>query len=708
MIRQSFFCIFLFIGKISFAQNTTYFISPTGNDANNGLNIASAWQTLSPVNNLDLEPGDRILLEGGQNFTGFLLLDANDYGTPVNPITISSYGNSKAILNTVNHSAVYAINTGGIRISNIIFKGDGTDHNGIAFMINQTTADIENISIDSVDVSDFGGRGLLIGAYSTDKGFNHVNIQHSNFHDNLVSGAEVFGTYPLFSNTDFEIAYCKFYNNNGKINSTSITGNGVVVSGVDGGIIEYCEAYNNGANNRSPGGGPVGIWVYDAKNIVIQFSESHHNKAGLLKDGGGFDIDGGSQYCTIQYCYSHDNEGAGFALVEYGSANEFIGNTIRYNVSQNDGRKNSFSGILLFAVDSQHPVKNSEVYNNTVYANALSLTDGKPSALSILSKNFSNVNVRNNIFYVTAGVDLVNSVYSLSTSEIYLQNNNYFSSDGVYDFWWNGLHYTSFNTWRGATLGQETQGIAQNPLLENAGTGGTVQPADGGSFNSLFGYFLNPFSPLVDKGAELGNMGPHDFFGNALPVTPDYDIGASEAPTVSILPLNIIRFAAKSNNTSVLIEWTVNNEDYLQSYEIQKSENGNDFKTIGVVTAKGANAYSFADKNGKNTNIYYRLRYMYPNGKFGTSKSIRVSNLLNDVQSFYHEGKGVELVIYTNTAQKARINTYSHTGALMSTFSQNLSSGHNSIMINDAVKWKRGLYLVQLLTTDETISRFVK
>jgi hypothetical protein len=99
---------------------------------------------------------------------------------------------------------------------------------------------------------------------------------------------------------------------------------------------------------------------------------------------------------------------------------------------------------------------------------------------------------------------------------------------------------------------------------------------------------------------------------------------------------------------------------------------------------------------------------VYPNGKFGTSKSIKVSNLLKDVQSFYRQGKGVELVIYTNTPEKARINTFSCTGALMSTFSQNLSSGHNSVIINDAVKWKRGLYFVQLLTPDEAISRFIK
>jgi hypothetical protein len=697
MKRQSLSCISLLFCLIAYAQNKTYYISFSGNDRNDGLTIANAWQTLVPINNLDLEPGDQILFEGGETFTGTLQLDANDVGTPANPIKMSSYGNNKATIYAAGTTGIYAFNTGGIHISDLILKGDGSDHDGIDFLINQTTTDIDYIFIDSVEVFNFGGRGLLIGAFDTDKGFNHVKVKHSSFHDNNIAGLETFGAWALFSNTDFTIAYCKFYNNTGKATSTAITGNGVVLSGIDGGVIEYCEAYNNGASNRSSGGGPVGIWVYDTKNIIIQYCESHHNKAGLLKDGGGFDIDGGSQNCIIQYCYSHDNEGAGFALVEYGSTNEFAGNIIRYNVSQNDGRKNSFGAIVLFAADAQHPVKNSEVYNNTVFVNALNLTNGRPSAISILSQNFSGVSVRNNIFYVAEDVDLLYSSVSLSTSEIYLQNNNYFSSDGVYNFWWNGNHYSSFNNWKAAASGHETEGIILNPLLENAGTGGTVQPADGGSFNSLFGYTLNSFSPLVDKALKSGDMGAHDFFGNALPLTSDYDIGAAEAMAVSILPLNIIYFTAEANNTEVLLRWKVTNEEFLQKYEIERSENGSSFKTIGSVTAIGATDYSFIDKNFEGADVYYRLRYIYPNGKTGVSNSIKVfKSNLKGVQSFYREGKGAELRIYSDKVQLVTILSYSETGALMYCSSQSLQAGYNSIIIKDSVRWPRGVYFIQI------------
>src|SRR6185369_14605019 len=97
---------------------------------------------------------------------------------------------------------------------------------------------------------------------------------------NGIAGMQTFGDYPT-SNTNFHIAYCKFYDNLGTMSTSVTTGHGLIVSGVDGGLVEYCEAYNNGANNRATNGGPVGIWTYDAKNVTIQHCESHHNKAGL-------------------------------------------------------------------------------------------------------------------------------------------------------------------------------------------------------------------------------------------------------------------------------------------------------------------------------------------------------------------------------------------------------------------------------------------
>src|SRR5204863_9569686 len=73
--------------------------------------------------------------------------------------------------------------------------------------------------------------------------------------------------------------------------------------------------------------------------------------------------DWNSRNTVIQYNYSHDNDG-GFLLIcnEGGhDAEESAGNTgtvVRYNISQNDRKR---------GINIAGPVKDSLVYNNTIY-----------------------------------------------------------------------------------------------------------------------------------------------------------------------------------------------------------------------------------------------------------------------------------------------------------------------------------------------------
>ena len=48
---------------------TSYFVSPTGNDALAGTSPATAWKTIAKANTVDLNAGDELLLQGGTTFT---------------------------------------------------------------------------------------------------------------------------------------------------------------------------------------------------------------------------------------------------------------------------------------------------------------------------------------------------------------------------------------------------------------------------------------------------------------------------------------------------------------------------------------------------------------------------------------------------------------------------------------------------------------
>ena len=76
-----------------------YISSLKGDNSNDGSTEGKAWETLDKLEEVDLQPGDRVLLESGSVFNGFIhLKDVS--GTAENPIEITKYGGEeKPIIN---------------------------------------------------------------------------------------------------------------------------------------------------------------------------------------------------------------------------------------------------------------------------------------------------------------------------------------------------------------------------------------------------------------------------------------------------------------------------------------------------------------------------------------------------------------------------------------------------------------------------------
>lgn len=74
---------------------TTYYVSPTGNDANDGRSTSTPWKTFKKAQNV-LVAGDTLLARGGQYVTDFFQ-PANN-GTQSAPITIKAYPGETPVL----------------------------------------------------------------------------------------------------------------------------------------------------------------------------------------------------------------------------------------------------------------------------------------------------------------------------------------------------------------------------------------------------------------------------------------------------------------------------------------------------------------------------------------------------------------------------------------------------------------------------------
>lgn len=76
--------------KGSTSTGKAYYISPTGNDNNDGRTINTPWQTLSKVNSTTFQPGDKVLFKRGGSWTG--TLHPLGSGSSNGRITLSAYG----------------------------------------------------------------------------------------------------------------------------------------------------------------------------------------------------------------------------------------------------------------------------------------------------------------------------------------------------------------------------------------------------------------------------------------------------------------------------------------------------------------------------------------------------------------------------------------------------------------------------------------
>lgn len=521
------------------AVPAAYYVSPLGNDAASGASPAEAWQTIWRANLHDFEPGDWLLFQGGGHFSGPLLFDANDGGTPAHPVTITSYGTGSATLHSGAGVGLLLHNAGGFNISNLVLVGAGPYANSAPgiFAYNQLDGDVvlEHLRIDNVDVSGYGASGIFIQGDHGQSGYRDVRVTWSRLHNNLGSGLATLGSWYTEPDNyaqvihDLYVGHVEVYDTPG-IGPPST---GINLGGVAGGLVERSVMHHNGA----AGGVMSGVWVNHSSNVTLQFNIATLNRGSVGgAQGNGFTFERGVTNSVMQYNYTRKNDGAGYALWA-GSLDEPAGVSsdlvVRFNISENDARTPNHGSIAVYG----GVVSNTEIYNNTVYLKRR--RDWGNAALVVTSWAGVGLHIRNNLFQTADGAAVVNVWEAHWGTDLRFEGNNYYSSGAGFRIWWEGATYRSLVAWRQET-GQElvngwATGHSLNPRLLNAGRSGLLLNAD--LLAGLFAYQLKSTSPLRHAGLDLAgnfgiNPGPRDFFGNGIPQETYFTlpIGAATRP----------------------------------------------------------------------------------------------------------------------------------------------------------------------------------
>jgi hypothetical protein len=126
--------------------------------------------------------------------------------------------------------------------------------------------------------------------------------------------------------------------------------------------------------------------------------------------------------------------------------------------------------------------------------------------------------------------------------------------------------------------------------------------------------------------------------GNVLVITParsafgsDYSMtytfstgfsgfGAGVPDIATPLPITLLEFKGKLQGENTLLNWSTSSEFNSKNFEIEKSYDGSNFKTIGFVqAAKNSTAlrqYNYFDREIAVEKNYYRLKMFDVDGQF--------------------------------------------------------------------------------------------
>lgn len=439
------------------AQNT-YYMSNSGNDANNGLTPATAWQTFTKLNAAMennnnggfIQPGDKILFNQGDTFVGQLLIKRS--GTEAQPIEIGSYGSgAKPILTGVGANmgalggdAVEVIriyNGGHITIEDLYITNDRqttssywTDNKSYGIFVKATkwggrtkgftfrNLEFENIYGVSMFTnpnppgtpefvldyykaqafffdSDENHDGLTNPMTPTEVGIDDVLIENCTFRNLGSSGitARHLGGYDSDGPSERNQNYV-IRNNYFE----DLGGDGVVFASVFNGLVENNEYHNLGLGDKNDSsdrlyGRGEGCWIWDSWNIVVQYNKQYNNKGFGDTYGAGGHVDFYCKNSLFQYNYSENTDG-GFVEI-LGDCDNSI---FRYNVSVNDGHRTHHHNYTIWLSgyvgtgNTPVPSRDSYIYNNTVYVNKAAID----TQISIFAED---TYIYNNVFMFLNG-----------------------------------------------------------------------------------------------------------------------------------------------------------------------------------------------------------------------------------------------------------------------------------------------------------------
>ena len=713
-ILKSLMLFLIFMGAINgslHSQNINYYIdSVAGSDANTGKSQTAAWQTIAKVNATTFKAGDSVLFKCGSVWSGVTLHPLGS-GTIGKPIVVSKYGTGNLPLLKGNTSTVHLPY--------------------VVYLNNQQYITISNLEITNNYQESSTATASKRGVYVTAKDFgtvHRVTLKDLVIHDVLGSYYSDVTTGGIFCDItgsskatwydSLLIDHCHVYNvdRTGISNQSSWNGNRTITS--NSGwypsthlVVQNCEVDSSGSNSiiirvsQSPiiqynkvykssirySGNS--IFVFNCNDALIQYNEGSYNvyNAGDA-DASAFDGDYRCHRTVIQYNYSHDNDGGAWVVVSDPSTNGTFDDSciIRYNISQNDCHDSTAQEASVVRIAGN--ITNTTVYNNTIYSskdavNLINHCGWGGSKTGVLP---DVTNYYNNIFYINKN----NAQFSFNSSTgNYFNYNTFYYAPG-----YNGSYPIDANV------------HASDPKFVNPGSG-----SDG--MNTVDGYKLLSGSPEINSGILLTNHSKTDFWKNKVPATTGVAPSRGAYEYSVIMPVTLVSFTGVTNKHNNVLNWVSTEEINNVGFEVQRSNEGENFTTIYFVPTKTATGnsvgeikYQFVDERPLLSKNYYRLKQIDRNGSITYSIVICLHNehdMKASLSVFPNpiHGKSFNIQLDNQPDGKYTVQLVNNVGQIITTKVINYNGG-NSVELIKTEQDIKGINTLTIITPENRKESF--
>jgi hypothetical protein len=194
-------------------------------------------------------------------------------------------------------------------------------------------------------------------------------------------------------------------------------------------------------------------------------------------------------------------------------------------------------------------------------------------------------------------------------------------------------------------------------------------------------------------------------------------IGCDDVVVNKLLPVHLISFQGNMNkNNKVTLTWTVADNEIANNFEIERSVNGRDFTTVGVVFTSekmGTENYMFYETTSGTDKVMYRLKMIDKNHEVNYSRILIFqlkSTITNNIKIIGNPVNDKLTFSYNSTAtQMVDVKVYDMSGRIVLNNKVNSLEGSNVISLPLSSTFKAGMYVVEINNGTELLSsKFVK